>query len=179
MRTFKHIFTIGILMFLFTHNSNAQELGYLSGVSKLGVKQTSYQPLYGFNIGKVFNKHIAIETNLFYSQRQVGETPQADYFTFSLIPQFGVFDENKKFGIYAAPSVALNPTLYHSNAENHTYVSAGFFVGGRYQIVKKIIVDVRGGYDYGLTGAYFVNNTYYTYKGIMAQVGLKFDLSCK
>ncbi len=179
MRMYKYFLATISLMILLPYISKSQELGYLGGVSKLGYNQTSFQPLYGFSIGKVFNKHIAVETNLFYSQRQVGVTTQADYFTFSLMPQFGIFNQEKKFGVYAASSVSLNPCLYHSNNENHTYLSAGFFVGGRYQVVKKIIADVRVGYDYGLTGAYYVNNTYYIYKGVSAQLGLKFDLSCK
>lgn len=179
MRIYKHFFAAISLMILLAFNSNAQELGYLGGVSKLGIDQNTFQPLYGFSVGKVFNKHIAVETNLFYSQRQVGVTPQADYFTFSLMPQFGVFNQDKKFGVYAAPSMSLNPCLYHSNAENHTYLSAAFFIGGRYEIVKKVIADLRVGYDYGLTGAYYINNSYSIYKGAVAQVGIKFDLSCK
>lgn len=155
----------------------AQELGYLSGFNKLGYNPQQFQPLYGFSLGKKFSKYFVLESALFYSQRSYNSDIQADYFTFMALPQFGLFKE--KWGVYACPSVSLNPTLHHSNIQNHTYVSAGAGVGARILLFKKVWGDGRLLYDKGLSGAYFENGSYKNYNGIQIHLGLKFDLGCK
>lgn len=164
-------------VFLFL-SSNAQEIGYLGGISKMGISPTSFQPLYGFSVSKVFSKYLAAETNCFYSQRLLNDIPQADYLSFSAMPQIGWFDKDKGYGVYFGPALVLNPCLYHSNLENHTYLSAYLSAGVRKQLVKKVNLDLRAGYDLGLTGAYY-NNGYSKYKGLMFQAGIKFDFSCQ
>jgi hypothetical protein len=158
--------------------TKAQEIGYIGGVSKIGISPSSFQPLYGFSVSKVFSKYLAAETNLFYSQRLLNDLPQADYLSFSAMPQLGWFDSKKGFGLYAGPAIVLNPCLYHSNLENHTYLSTYLSAGIRKTIVKKVILDFRAGYDIGLTGGYY-NNGYSKYKGVMLQAALKFDLTCQ
>lgn len=165
------------LSFFLTLSSYAQEIGYLGGVSKIGVSPVSFQPLYGFSVSKVFSKYLAAETNCFYSQRLLNDIPQADYLSFSAMPQIGWFDKDKGYGVYAGPALALNPCLYHSNLENHTYLSAYLSAGIRKQLVKKVNLDLRAGYDLGLTGGYY-NIVYSKYKGLMFQAGIKFDFSC-
>ena len=166
---------VWILMFIGTSLS-AQELGYVLGVNKIGINPGSFQPLYGLSLSKVYNKYLAVETSCFYSQRLIDQTPQADYLSFALMPQLGYFDKN--YGIYLAPALMLNPTLYHSNLENHTYLSAYVALGGRKKLAKKILLDAKLGYDIGLTGGYYLNG-YSKYSGAMLQVALKFDLSCQ
>lgn len=156
---------------------SAQELGYIGGVNNLGFESSGVQPLYGLSIGKTFGKNFAIETDLFYSQRMFRSEVQADYITFSAMPQFGIFKD--KLGIYAGPILSLNPTLHHSNIENHTYASAGIGAGGRILLAKKVWADLRVTYDYGFTGAYFMNGKYDKYSGILVLAGLKFDLACR
>lgn len=153
---------------------NAQEIGYNIGMSKQGIDPDGFQPLYGMSIGARFSKLFALETNLLYSQRTIGTVPQADYLSFVLMPKFGYFTD--RFGIYFAPSVVLNPCLYHSNTENHTYASAFTSAGVQLGLGKKIIVDAKLGYDLGLTGAYYQNNTWQKYKGPMLVLGMKLNL---
>lgn len=155
----------------------AQELGYLSGVNKLGYNPQQFQPLYGFSIGKKLNNWFVLESALFYSQRSYNNDIQADYFTFMLMPQFGLF--KSKWGVYAGPTASLNPTLHHSNIQNHTYVSAGLGAGARLMVLKNIWIDGRVMYDKGLTGAYFDNGAYKNYNGIQIHLGLKFVLNAK
>ena len=164
------------MMLLLGSSLNAQELGYVLGVNKIGINPGSFQPLYGMSLSKVFSKYLAVETACFYSQRLIDQTPQADYLSFALTPQWGYFDKN--YGVYLAPALMLNPTLYHSNLENHTYLSSYIAIGGRKRLAKKIILDAKAGYDIGLTGGYYLNN-YSKYSGVMLQVALKFDLSCQ
>jgi hypothetical protein len=152
-------------------NIQAQEIGYLSGVSKLGINPSGFQPLYGFTIGTQLNKYIGIETALFYSQRSKGAEIQADYFSFMAMPKIGFF--GKRAGVYYAPGIALNPTLHHSNIENHTYLSTFQSVGAQLNIRPRILVDLKVGYDIGLTGAYFENGGYSKYSGIMILAGIK------
>lgn len=158
--------------------SKAQEIGYIGGISKLGISPSSFQPLYGFSVSKVFSKYLAAETNCFYSQRLLNDMPQADYLSFSAMPQLGWFDKDKGYGMYFGPALVLNPCLYHSNLENHTYLSAYLSAGFRKKIVKKVYLDARAGYDIGLTGGYY-NNGYSKYSGLMIQAGIKFDFSCQ
>lgn len=152
-------------------NANSQEIGYLSGINKIGIQPTTYQPLYGFSIGSNISKYFSIETNLFYSQRTINSATQADYLSFMAIPKIGYF--NKKVGIYFAPSLSLNPTLYHSNIKNHTYLSTNQSIGGQINLTKKVIVDLKVGYHMGLTGAYFKNGMYQNYNGFELLLGLK------
>ena len=158
----------------FTFQIKAQEIGYNIGMSKQGIDPGHFQPLYGMSIGARFSKHFAIETNMLYSQRTIGTVPQADYLSFVLMPKFGYFTE--RIGVYLAPSLLLNPCLYHSNTENHTYASAYAALGFQLGLGKKIIVDAKMGYDMGLTGAYFINNTWQKYKGPMLVLGMKLNL---
>jgi hypothetical protein len=157
---------------------HSQELGYLSGANKIGVSPARFQPLYGFTIGAKINKYLAIETALFYSQRSIGETIQADYFTFMAMPKIGYF--GKRAGLYYAPAIALNPTLHHSSIENHTYISTIQAVGGQLNLGSKVIVDAKAGYDMGLSGAYLPQNGeggFKKYSGLIVFVGLKFKFN--
>lgn len=169
----KNIFKLIVVFIVNIHLNNvkSQELGYVGGFNKIGIQPTIYQPLYGFSIGSNVCKFFSIETNLIYSQRTINGTTQADYLSFIAIPKIGYF--NKKVGIYFAPSLSLNPTLYHSNVKNHTYLSTNQSVGGQINLSKKIIVDVKAGYHLGLTGAYFDNGMYQNYDGIEILFGLK------
>lgn len=155
----------------------AQELGYIGGANNLGYNSGGFQMLYGLSLGKRFTDYFTLESGCFFSQRQYENSIQADYLTFFAMPQFGVFKD--KIGIYAGPTLALNPTLHHSINENHTYASAGLGVGGRLLLFKKVWGDLRFCYDKGLTGAYFMNGSYKNYDGLAVFAGLKFDLSCK
>jgi hypothetical protein len=175
-KSIKSIFAFIVLTTFIS--SNAQEIGYIGGVSKLGISPASFQPLYGFSVSKVFSKYLAAETNCFYSQRLLNDIPQADYLSFSAMPQVGWFDKDKGYGVYFGPALVLNPCLYHSNLENHTYLSTYLSAGIRKKIVKKVYLDARAGYDMGLTGAYY-NNGYSKYSGLMFQAGIKFDFSCQ
>ena len=77
---------------------SAQELGYVTGVSKIGIDAGTYQPLYGFSLGQSFSKYVAIESSLIYSQRTIVSTVQADYFSFILQPKVGFW--GKRIGIF-------------------------------------------------------------------------------
>ncbi len=159
------------------NRGQAQELGYLSGANRMGISPARFQPLYGFSVGAQVNKWLGIETAMFYSQRSIGETIQADYFSFMLMPKLGIFTD--KAGVYFAPAILLNPTLHHSNIENHTYLSCMPAVGGQVNIKPKIIVDLKIGYDIGLTGAYLENDVFKKYTGPVVFLGLKFKLGDK
>lgn len=169
----KYLFSLICLtiVYLQSNKVNAQELGYVAGINKLGIQPINYQPLYGFSIGAPVSKYFAIETNLFYSQRTINGITQADYLSFMAIPKIGYF--NKKLGFYFAPSLSLNPTLYHSNVKNHTYLSTNQMLGSQINLNSKIIMDFKVGYHLGLTGAYFENGMYKYYNGIEILLGLK------
>lgn len=154
----------------------AQEVGYNIGISSQGINPIGSQPLYGMSIGGRFSRLFSLETNLIYSQRQIGENIQADYLSFMLMPKFGYFTD--KIGLFVAPSFNLNPCLYHSNINNHTYVSAMACVGAQIGIGKKIIVDAKLGFDQGLSGAYFDPQTsnWQKYKGPMLMLGMKLNM---
>ncbi|MCC6817646.1 MAG: hypothetical protein IT245_01970 [Bacteroidia bacterium] len=171
----KH-FLLSIVTIFCCSFANSQEFGYITGANNLGYNAQRFQMLYGISGSKKFKDYFNLETGVFYSQRQYENEIQADYLSFYNMFQFGTFKE--KYGIYAGPIVALNPTLHHSNIENHTYVSAGLGLGGRLLLVKKVWADARIAYDKGLTGAYFKNNTYQNYDGLSIFLGLKFDFSC-
>ncbi len=151
-----------------------QEIGYLSGVNRIGIDPTRFQPLYGFTVGAKFHKAMAVETALFYSQRSYRDVIQADYFTFMAMLKLGYF--GKKAGVYYCPGISLNPTLYHSNIKNHTYLSHIQAVGGQIDITPRMLADIKLGYDIGLTGAYFDNGAYSKYSGPVLMAGLKFRL---
>ena len=141
----------------------------------MGINPARFQPIYGFTVGAQVSKVLAIETGLFYSQRSVGETIQADYLTFFAMPKIGFF--GKKAAVYYAPGIALNPTLYHSNIQNHTYLSHIEAVGGHVNIKPRILLDLKVGYDIGLTGAYLENDVFKKYSGVMVLLGLKFKFN--
>jgi hypothetical protein len=87
------------------------------------------------------------------------------------MPKIGYIAE--KAGIYYSPGLSLNPTLHHSNPENHTYLSTIQSIGGQINIIPEIIVDLKVGYDFGLTGAYFDKGSYQKYSGVIILMGLK------
>lgn len=179
---FDRTWRIRILFFLCTltilpFELRSQELGYLGGVNRIGHNPRNFQLLYGFTLGKRVSKSLYLESGLFYSQRQYENEIQADYASFYLMPQIGTF--RKRYGLYFAPMVSLNPTLHHSNIENHTYVSAGLGIGGRLKVLKRVWLDAKVLYDKGLTGAYFENGSYREYDGTQIHLGLKFDLECR
>lgn len=172
----KRFYIVILIAFSSLHsNVNAQEIGYVGGLSSLGIDAKSYQPLYGFSIGYQFNKYFGLETNLFYSQRTIGSSTQADYISFLAMPKIGYF--GKKAAVFYGPSVLLNPTLHHSNIENHTYLSTYHSIGFQYKIMSKLAVDLKVGYDIGLTGAYFTNGGYQNYSGPMVLLGIKMLIS--
>jgi hypothetical protein len=153
--------------------SRGQELGYLTGVNRIGINPARFQPLYGFTIGAKVNKYFALETAWFYSQRSGGDSIQADYFSFLLMPKVGYF--GKRAGVYYAPGIALNPTLHHSNIKNHTYVSTIQAIGAQLNLRPKIIADLKAGYDIGLSGAYLdPDGSFKKYSGPIVFLGLKF-----
>lgn len=167
--TFKYVIVLYFSVFM--KGLSGQEIGYVSGINKIGINPNSIQPLYGFSIGTKLSKYFAFETNLFYSQRTIEDVTQADYLTFMAIPKLGFFTQN--YGIYYAPTLSFNPTLYHSNIKNHTYLSTNQMVGGQIKLGGKIIADIKMGYHYGLTGAYFDNGSYKIYNGFEVLLGLK------
>jgi hypothetical protein len=170
-----------ILLFLFFNafafKTEAQEIGYTIGANKLGIQANSFQPLYGFSIGYQINKNIGIETNLFYSQRMYGSKIQSDYLSFVLMPKIGIFKE--KFGLYVAPSILLNPSLDHSNNQNHTYISTFQALGFQVHLKPELLIDAKLGYDLGLTGGYFDNGQYQKYNGPMVLLGMKIKINSK
>ena len=166
-----------VSIFLISGVLNAQEIGYLAGVTKQGINPERFEPLYGFTIGKRINKVVSIETAFYYSQRSVGSVIQADYLSFVAMPKIGYF--TKKAGIYYAPGLVLNPTLHHSNVENHTYLSTIQSIGGQINIIPEIIMDIKIGYDFGLTGAYIESGNYQKYSGAIIFLGLKYDLKVR
>jgi hypothetical protein len=153
---------------------NAQEIGYITGVNKLGVSPSLFQPFYGFSIGAKVYKYVNIETNMYYSQRSIGSTPLADYLSFVLMPKIGNF--NNKLSVFYGPGFVLNPTLNHSATQNHTYVSTLQTIGIQFSIGKHLIADAKVGQDIGLTGGYYVNNEWTKYSGPMVMLGLKLNL---
>jgi hypothetical protein len=166
-----------LLSFVLLSNSNlkAQEIGYNLGVNKLGIQAASFQPVYGFSIGYQLGKNFALETNLIYSQRTRGSQVQSDYLSFVLMPKLGLF--NNKFGVYIAPSILLNPSLDHSNNQNHTYLSTFQALGGQINLRSELIIDAKIGYDIGLTGGFFDNGQYQKYNGPMILLGMKLKIN--
>ncbi len=165
---------IYLVIITFLNNAQlaeSQEIGYVTGVNKIGINPNSFQPIYGFTIGSKLNKYFYIETSMFYSQRSKGSIIQADYLSFIAFPEVGYFEN--KWGVFYSPAISLNPTLYHSNIKNHTYLSSIQTIGGQINLGKKIIANLKLGYDYGLTGAYYENNTYQRYNGPVVFLGLK------
>ncbi len=172
------IWTICLLLsFVLTSNVKlqAQEIGYNLGMNKLGIQPASFQPIYGFSIGYQLGRTFAVETNLIYSQRTHGSIVQSDYLSFILMPKIGYFD--KKFGLYVAPSIALNPSLDHSNNQNHTYLSTFQAIGGQINLRPELLIDAKIGYDIGLTGGFFDNGQYQKYKGPMFILGMKLKIN--
>lgn len=163
-----------LLVTMMCGKAAAFELTYLAGASKIGINPSRFEPLYGFGIGGRLSKHLALETALFYSQRSVGSSIQADYFTFLAMPELGYF--GKKFAVYYAPGIALNPCLHHSNIENHTYLSFPEFIGAQINIKPDLLLEGRVGYDLGLTYGYFQNGNKQNYSGFLVQAGLKFRM---
>lgn len=154
--------------------AKAQEIGYITGVNKLGISPSSYQPIYGFSIGAMVHKYVNIETNMYYSQRSIGAVPLADYLSFVLMPKIGNF--NSKLSVFYGPGFAINPTLNHSATQNHTYVSMLQTIGVQLAIGKHLIADAKIGQDVGLTGGYFKNNEWTKYSGPIVMLGLKLNL---
>lgn len=155
-------------------NSQAQEIGFLGGISKLGINQPIAQPLYGFTLGADLHKFFNLEAKFFYSQRMRNSLTQADYITMSLQPKLGYF--GKKWGAYFSPALALNPTLDHSNTQNHTYLSTTLGIGVQRKIGQHLIADIQFANDFGMTGGYFNNNAYTRYNGPIFFIGLKMNL---
>lgn len=149
----------------------SQELGYVTGVNRLGIEPNSFQPIFGFSLGTKWTKNFEFETNLYYSQRTINGVTQADYISFAAFPKIGFFTQ--KAGIYYAPGIALNPTLYHSNIKNHTYLSTVQAFGGQISLGKKLFLDLKLAYNKGLTGAYFDNGKYRYYNGLEVLAGIK------
>jgi hypothetical protein len=152
----------------------AQEIGYITGVNRLGISPSLFQPIYGISIGAKVHKYVNIETNMYYSQRSIGSSPLADYLSFVLMPKIGNF--NNKFSVFYGPGFAINPTLNHSATQNHTYVSTLQTIGVQLAIGKHLIADAKIGQDIGLTGGYYANNEWTKYSGPIAILGLKLNL---
>jgi hypothetical protein len=175
-KTTKTYFQLFMICSLAASNQiHAQEIGYNLGLNKLGINANSFQPVYGFSIGYQLNKVFGVETNLLYSQRTKASVIQSDYLSFVLMPKIGYFD--KKFGVYLAPSILLNPSLDHSNNQNHTYISTFQALGLQYKLRPELIIDAKFGYDIGITGGYFDNGLYQKYKGPMFVIGMKLKVN--
>ena len=153
----------------------AQEIGYNIGLSQLGIQSNSIQPLYGFSMGYQLNSNFALESNFFYSQRMYGSKVQADYFSLMLMPKLGFF--KSKWGVFVASSILLNPTLDHSNNQNHTYLSSYQAIGAQLNLRPELLVDVKLGYDLGLTGGFYDYGNYQKYWGPMLLLGMKMKVS--
>ncbi|MEZ4805462.1 MAG: hypothetical protein R2852_08270 [Bacteroidia bacterium] len=176
MKLSKSVRLLIAISFISLNPIHSQEIGYCLGINKLGINPSSFQPVYGMSIGGKLNSFLALETNLLYSQRSIGNSIQADYLSFVCMPKIGLFKE--KFGVYYAPALVLNPTLYHSNVENHTYVSTMQGIGLEFNLSQKIKIDGKVGYDIGLSGAYFENGAYQNYSGAFVLLGMKLII-CK
>ena len=172
---FKILFFSSLFCFAVNNNLQAQEIGYNLGVNKLGIQASAFQPVYGFSIGYKLNKYLALETNFLYSQRTRGNMVQSDYLSFVLMPKFGYFD--KRYGLYCGPAILLNPSLDHSNNQNHTYFSTFQAIGGQLNLRPELILDAKLGYDIGLSGGFFDNGTYQKYKGPMLLFGMKLKIN--
>ena len=169
----KSIWALAAILFI-TLPVYAQQLGFTTGFTKQGMHAATYQPLYGMSFGKNFNTYFGLDAYVYYSQRTIGKVTQADYISFAVMPKAGWF--GKRLGVYYSPGLLLNPTLHHANMENHTYLSAIQSAGVQIYITKKMLVDLKAGYDIGLTGAYFDNGSYHKYRGFIAISTLKFEL---
>jgi hypothetical protein len=172
---FRFLFWFLLFAFIPNNKLNAQEIGYNLGINRLGIQAASFQPVYGFSIGYKLNKYLALETNLLYSQRTRGNMVQSDYLSFVVMPKLGYF--KKKFGLYYGPSLLLNPSLDHSNNQNHTYFSTFQSIGTQVNLRPELIIDAKFGYDLGLTGGFFDNGKYQNYNGLMFLVGMKLKLN--
>lgn len=150
------------------------QLGYLTGISKSGLQASMVQPVYGLTMQKQYNKYVNLESDIFYSQRMVGNKIQGDYLQFIAQAKFGYF--GRVVGVYGGYGFSLNPAINHSNTENHTYVSFIPSVGGQLRIFPKTILELKMSYDTALTAAYLKDNYWYNYNGLLILGMLKFDI---
>ncbi len=150
------------------------EVGYLTGMTKQGINPKHFQPIYGITLQRQFSKYINLESDFVYSQRMNSNKIQADYLQFMLTGKVGYF--GNKIGVYGGYGFSLNPTVNHSNPENHTYVSFIPSVGTQLRILPKTILELKAIYDNGLMGAYYKNGDWHDYYGWMIMTTLKFQI---
>lgn len=161
-----------LLLIIISFNSYSQvQMGYLFGM-------TFKQPIYGITLQKQFSKYFNLESNVLYSQRMLYNSNkiQADYLQFMINGKFGYF--GNKLGMYEGYGFSLNPTLDHTNPENHTYVSFIPNIGLQATILPKVIVDLKCIYDIGLVpGHYIVGQGWDdSYKALIIMTTLKFQI---
>ncbi len=138
---------------------------------------TDHQPIYGLTLQKQYCKYVQVETDFVYSQRMMGHKIQADYLQFMLMGKFGYF--GNRFGVYGGYGFSLNPTVNHSNPENHTYMSFVPSVGGQLRILPKTVLELKAIYDCGLVPGFYnvkEGNWGEDYKNAMIMATLKFQL---
>ncbi len=153
---------------------SGQEVGYLIGYTKQGINPAVGQPIYGITLQKQFSKYLAVEGNTFYSQRMNGHKIQSDYLSFMACVKGGYF--GNKIGAYGLYGFSLNPSLSHDNPQNHTYGSFNIGGGTQIKLFKKTWVELKGYYDFGLSGAYLKNGDWSEYNGLIIMSTLKFKL---
>lgn len=151
------------------------QIGYLTGFTKQGINPVGRQPIYGITLQKQFSKNVALESNVFYSQRMNGHKIQSDYLSFMCVAKAGYF--GNRAGAYGLYGFSLNPSLSHANPENHTYGSLNIGAGAQIRLFRKTYVELKGYYDCGLSGAYLKDGIdWYDYRGVMVMGTLKFKL---
>lgn len=161
-----------LLLLIISFNSYSQvQMGYLTGT-------TFRQPIYGITLQKQFNKYFNLESNVLYSQRMLHNSNkiQADYLQFMINSKFGYF--GTKLGIYGGYGFSLNPTLNHTNPENHTYVSFIPNIGLQVTILPKVIIDLKAIYDIGLVPGHYIIEQGWDdpYKALIIMTTLKFQI---
>ncbi len=143
-------------------------IGYITGIE-------DRQPLYGITLQRQFNNYFQLESNVFYSQRMRGKNIQADYVSFMLVQKAGYF--GKRAGGYTGFGISINPTLDHTNWQNHTYLSIAPCLGCQVNVSRKTLLELKGLYDIGITGGYLnPDRSWYRYKNIIIIGTLKFTI---
>lgn len=164
-----------ITCFIIPFLCNAQEFGFITGTTKQGINPKNAQPIYGISLSKQAHKNVNVETNFMYSQRMKENKIQADYISFIIMGKFGT-SFNKKINLFYGYGFSMNPTLDHSNPENHTYISHQETIGCQIRILPKTILDMKFIYDIDLTSGYVKDGEFYKYKGLIIMTGMKFVL---
>jgi len=157
MKNYITYIIIALAIFMCSKSKAQTQMGYVTGFTKQGINPAAVQPIYGITLQKQLIKYVALESDVIYSQRMNGHNIQADYLQFMIMGKFGYF--GNKAGIYGGYGFSLNPTLDHSNPENHTYVSFIPSIGCQLNLFPKTIVELKSIYDIGLMSGYYIPGT--------------------